>query len=253
MVIVMLWLTVYHQAVNKKFFILSICTGLIQLYVLQGQLPSFIANGDVTGATVHTRQLYHTLFPEGPGPSDSAFFLAVEGMRMMESERRLKNDTILTIIDYSKPSTERRLWVIDIRNERILFNTLVAHGKNSGLIVPTNFSNTPQTNMSSHGFFITGETYYGKHGYSLRIDGIEEGINDKARSRAIVIHSADYATMDFIRVHGRLGRSFGCPALPPQKSPQVIDTIKNQSCLFIYSPVRKHVLLPETKQQRGDA
>ena len=185
-------------------------------------------------------ELYSVIFIEENKPSPAAFLIGLEGMSILVQDHKLKNDSIFTLIDYTLPSSTRRLWVIDVKNKKVLFNTLVAHGKNSGLITPTDFSNTPNTNKSSQGFFITGETYYGKHGYSLRLDGIEAGINDKARSRAIVIHSAEYATIDFINNYGRLGRSFGCPALPPKKSPLVIDTIKEKSCLFIYTPDSKY-------------
>lgn len=145
------------------------------------------------------------------------------------------NDSILTIIDYTKASHRERLFVIDLKNIKLVFTTLVAHGKNSGVHYATRFSNKNRSLMSSPGFYRTAETYYGKHGYSLKLDGLEEGVNDHARERLIVIHGADYVSTDFINKHGRIGRSWGCPALPLHLTKEVIDLIKEGSCLFIYT------------------
>jgi len=147
---------------------------------------------------------------------------------------KVPNKNVLTIIDYSRPSTEKRLFVIDLINKKPLFNTLIAHGKNSGENLATVFSNVPESKTSSLGFFITAETYMGSNGYSLRLDGIERDINHNARKRDIVIHKADYVSSDFIEKEGRLGRSWGCPALPNEVSKNIIDTIKEGTCLFIY-------------------
>lgn len=133
------------------------------------------------------------------------------------------------------PSTEKRLWVIDVETGEILFNDFVSHGKNSGELYATSFSNLNSSYKSSLGFYQTAETYTGKHGYSLRLDGLESGINDNARNRAIVIHGAGYANPDFIEKTGRLGRSLGCPALPEDSAKALIDLIKEKSCLFIYA------------------
>jgi hypothetical protein len=150
-------------------------------------------------------------------------------------ELEFNNENLLTIIDYTRPSTEKRLFVIDLVNGRLLFHTLVAHGKNSGLNIANSFSNTSNSLQSSLGFYTTGEPYLGKHGYSLRLDGLETGINDHARERAIVIHGAPYVSEDFIEAYGRLGRSWGCPALPTQLAGKIIDLIKNGSCLYIHA------------------
>ena len=125
-------------------------------------------------------------------------------------------DTLITIIDYTRASHQKRLYVIDLKNVKLVYHTLVAHGKNSGIHFAEKFSNRNRSLMSSPGFYRTSETYHGKHGYSLRLDGLEKGINDKARDRLIVIHGAHYVSQDFIDKHGRIGRSWGCPALPPQ-------------------------------------
>ena len=147
----------------------------------------------------------------------------------------LVNKKILTLIDFSKPSTEERLFRIDVENRKLPFQTFVAHGKNSGVNIATQFSNRSGSLKSSLGFFITAETYYGKHGYSLRLDGMEKGINDNARKRAIVVHGAKYVSDDFIRKYNRLGRSWGCPAVSDDLSKEIIDLIKDGSCLFIYA------------------
>lgn len=144
------------------------------------------------------------------------------------------NQDILTIIDYTKPSTAKRIFIIDLAEKKLIYKTLVAHGKNTGLNLALNFSNVSSSLKSSPGFYKTAETYFGKHGYSLRLDGLEAGINDNARSRAIVIHGASYVSKSFIKAHKRLGRSWGCPALPVELSKEMIDTIKGGSCLYIH-------------------
>ncbi len=150
----------------------------------------------------------------------------------------LSNDSVinnnkLTIIDYSLSSNKKRMWVIDMDSLTVLHNVLVAHGRKSGQEYAKNFSNIPNSNMSSLGLFITDKTYYGKHGLSLYLDGMEPGINDKSRQRSIVMHGADYVSYEFIRKYGRLGRSLGCPALPQCFTKSIINTIAGKSCIFI--------------------
>jgi len=161
---------------------------------------------------------------------------ALAGYKMLVEEQSVRRPEVITIIDFSLPSDKKRLWVLDLINGKVLFCCLVSHGRNSGELMAENFSNTPGSNASSPGFYTTGETYIGKHGLSLALDGLETGINDKARARAIVIHGADYVSADFIRKYGRLGRSLGCPAVPEELSREIIQTIKGGSCLFIYVP-----------------
>ncbi|MDI1322330.1 MAG: murein L,D-transpeptidase catalytic domain family protein [Algoriphagus sp.] len=164
-------------------------------------------------------------------PSREVLELAMEGWEKLEDDLK---SPILTVIDFSLPSTEKRLWVIDPAKGLILHHSVVAHGRNSGELLAKTFSNQPESFQSSLGFYKTAETYQGKHGYSLRLDGLEKGFNDQARNRAIVIHGADYAKEEFAKTTGRLGRSLGCPALPPELSEKVIDLIKDGSLLFIY-------------------
>jgi len=147
---------------------------------------------------------------------------------------------ILTIIDYSKPSCDRRFYVIDLANRKLLYFTLVAHGKNSGELQCTRFSNKPKSLQSSPGFFLTAETYSGRHGYSLRIDGMEPGLNDLARSRAIVIHGAEYVAQHYVDDVGYIGKSFGCPALPIDVNKKIIDVIKGGSCLYIHTNAKNY-------------
>ncbi len=156
---------------------------------------------------------------------------------VMESlaEMEYDNEEIVTIIDFSKPSTEKRLFIIDLKKQKILHHTLVAHGKNTGQNKAEKFSNVKGSNSSSLGLYRTAEPYHGKHGYSLRLDGLEKGFNDNARNRAVVMHSASYVSEKFIEKYGRLGRSFGCPAVPAEHSKEIIDLIKNGSCLYIYA------------------
>ena len=147
-----------------------------------------------------------------------------------------KNPATLTVIDFSRPSTEKRLWVYDLRSRRLLYEELVAHGKGTGANLATTFSNVPESNKSSLGLFVTAEPYLGKNGYSLRLDGLEPGINDRARDRAIVIHGAPYVDAAAASAQGRLGRSLGCPAVRPAVTRELIDTIKAGSLVFAYYP-----------------
>jgi len=140
------------------------------------------------------------------------------------------------VIDYSLPSTAPRLWLIDRTDGRVLRHLLVAHGRGSGENIASRFSNRDGSLASSLGLFLTEETYVGKNGYSLRLRGLEPGINDRARDRAIVLHGAPYVSPEFARVHGRLGRSWGCPAVELEVAHPLIDQIRDGSLLFIYAP-----------------
>jgi hypothetical protein len=162
--------------------------------------------------------------------SFTAFQQAVAGYKKIDV-----NKPILTLIDFSKASTEERFFVIDMEKRELLFESHVAHGRNSGYNYTTSFSNTMGSHQSSLGFFITKNTYQGRNGLSLVLDGLEKGINDNAKPRAVVIHGADYANPNLIPSMGRLGRSFGCPALPRELTKPIIDTIKNGSLVFAYS------------------
>ncbi len=162
------------------------------------------------------------------------FRQALIGYYNLKNQQLIEKSGILSIIDFEKPSTEKRLFVVDIEAKRLLHNTLVSHGKNSGWNYADKCSNTPNSLQSSIGLFKAAETYIGKHGFSLRLDGLERNVNHKARERAIVVHGADYVSESFVQKWGRLGRSFGCPALPMTEHKDIINNIKNGTCLFIY-------------------
>jgi len=183
-----------------------------------------------------THELYSELNLEKTGLDQDIFDSAVKGMNKLSDNGVIKRKDIITIIDFSQPSTEKRLYVADLKNKKVLFNTFVAHGKNSGELFAKSFSNQNSSLKSSPGFYSTAETYFGGHGYSLRLNGLEKNINDNARSRAIVMHGAPYASNGAIQSLGRLGKSWGCPAVPAELTTPIINAIKDGSCLFIYTP-----------------
>src|SRR6187402_1120443 len=168
-------------------------------------------------------------------PKKECFAEALKGFYAVKEKGLIKRD-ILTLVDFSLSSNAKRLWVIDLSANEILLQTLVAHGKNTGEEFANNFSNAPESFKSSLGFYSTGEIYNGKHGISLKLDGLEKGLNDFARKRAVVLHGADYVSESFIKNHKRLGRSQGCPAVPIEFATEIISLIKGQSCLYIYHP-----------------
>jgi hypothetical protein len=179
-----------------------------------------------------------------------ALRLAMRGYYNLKQQGMIQRDGILTLIDFQKPSVEERIFVIDVNSGKLLFSGLVAHGRGSGDNIATEFSNLPGSNKSSVGFYVTDTTYQGKHGYSLRLRGMETGINDNALDRAIVVHGADYVSYDFIRKNGRLGRSQGCPALSFDSYEQVIDMIKGGTCLFIFHSAREYASRSEVLNPR---
>lgn len=168
-------------------------------------------------------------------PKLESFTEALKGFYLLKEKGVVKKN-ILTLIDFSLSSNAKRLWVIDLTTNTILYNSLVAHGRNTGDEFASSFSNSAQSFKSSLGFYATGEIYTGKHGKSLKLDGLEKGINSNARARAVVIHGADYVSNTFIQNNKRLGRSLGCPAIPMELTNEIIQTIKDKSCLFVYYP-----------------
>ena len=164
--------------------------------------------------------------------SFEVFEMAYEGYLIHAPSREDR----LTIVDFSKPSTEKRMWVLDMKNNKILYHAIVSHGRNSGDTYAKKFSNIHGSFQSSLGFYKTAQPYQGSNGYSMVLEGLEKGINDQAKARAVVMHGADYCSEEFIKRTGRLGRSYGCPALPRAINKKVIDDIKLGSILFIYAP-----------------
>ena len=182
--------------------------------------------------------IYSELRFENINPLNAEVFRhAYVGFTNLKKSGKLPADAdLLTVCDFSLSSVEKRLWVIDMIEKKILFNSLVAHGKNTGDEFARKFSNTESSFQSSLGFYITEGAYMGSNGYSLKLSGMDEGFNDAAMQRAIVMHGADYVSEDFIRSQRRIGRSWGCPAVPRELAEPIINTIKGQSCLFIYYP-----------------
>ena len=178
--------------------------------------------------------LYQTIEFNNLPPSYDVFNRALNGYYKLKKANVVSTKEILTIIDFNRSANEKRLWVIDLKNKKVLFHTLTAHGRNSGAERAQFFSNTRNSNQSSLGFYITGNTYIGKHGTSLKLHGVEPGINDNAEARAIVMHGAEYVSEAHIKKYGRLGRSFGCPAVPVELHEELIDALANKTCLFIY-------------------
>lgn len=175
-------------------------------------------------------------------PNFDCFNLALNGFKKLK-ERGLIQKNILTLVDFSLSSSAKRLWVIDLEKNKVLFQTLVAHGRNTGEEFANEFSNQAESFKSSIGFYATGEIYNGKHGLSLKLDGLEKGLNDKARERQVVIHGADYVSELFIRQNKRLGRSQGCPAIPVEMNEKIINVIKDKSCLFLYHPSKNQEII----------
>ncbi len=174
------------------------------------------------------------------GLSKEAFRYAYKGYINLKKKKLITKKDIFTICDFSQSSKRKRLYLIDIENLTVVMNTYVAHGKRSGVEYANRFSNKPNSHQSSLGFYITRNTYYGEHGLSLVIDGVEKGINDKAERRRIVVHGSNYIG-DTWKNNGNMGRSFGCPAVPKKQSLLLINAIKNGSCLFIYHPDKKYL------------
>jgi hypothetical protein len=185
--------------------------------------------------------LYNALSLDSLGLSKEAFNEAITGYHKLQTSGTIQNPGILSIVDFSLPSFKKRLFVLDVEKGKLLFNTLVAHGRNSGQVLATKFSNRFRSFESSLGFYLTGETYNGQNGYSLRLLGMEKGINNNALGRGIVVHPADYVNEEISKIYGRLGRSEGCPAIPFDIHRSVIETIKNGSCFFIYGKDKRYV------------
>jgi len=204
--------------------------------------PSYAVGGN-TSTITSTGSLNDTvkaITAKAPSLNPEALKLGLQAYSKVREEGRDQKQ-LLTIVDYSKPSTEPRLWVIDLKDNKVLFHEYVAHGKNSGDNEATSFSDRPGSLKSSIGVFLTANPYYGQHGYSLRVQGLERGFNDNALSRAIVFHAAAYVSSDFAQSYGRLGKSWGCFAVNPSVADSLINTIKGGTVVFAYYP-DKHYL-----------
>lgn len=179
---------------------------------------------------------YCSLNPDISELNYEAFEFAYVGWMKLKENGKLSAPGVLGLVDFTRSSHERRLYLIDMNQMKLIHQTYVAHGRNSGVDKAVHFSNTPGSFQSSPGFYTTGATYSGKHGYSLKLTGLQKGINDLAEPRAIVLHGADYANPEFIQQNGRLGRSLGCPAVPENEASDIINTLKTGACFCIYVP-----------------
>lgn len=183
----------------------------------------------------HALAIYTSAGLEKKGLRFEVFRKALVGFQnLKQMGKAASGKSILSIVDFTKSSSAKRLWIIDLKSKKVLFNTLVAHGRNTGQDKATKFSNTPNSYMSSLGFYLTANTYYGKHGLSLRMQGMDDDYNSNAMARAIVVHGADYVSEDFVRQYGRLGRSLGCPSVPRALSKDIINTIKERTVYYIH-------------------
>ncbi|MBA3674168.1 MAG: murein L,D-transpeptidase catalytic domain family protein [Chitinophagaceae bacterium] len=191
--------------------------------------------------TIKKADIFDSLKLEKLGLSREAFDYALKGFNYLIAKGKLANTNIISIADFSETSNKKRFFILDLKNYKILFNTYVAHGQNSGREFANNFSNTHESLASSPGFYVTKETYTGSKGYSLRLEGEEAGINDNALSRGIVMHAAPYVNEGLAKARGFIGRSWGCPAVAPELSQAIINKIKNGSCLFLYTPNKKYI------------
>lgn len=189
----------------------------------------------------YLQRIYDSARLAQSGLNMSVFEKAVTGFYNLKNSGKISGEkTVLTIADMDMNSTQKRLWIVDLDKKELLLNTWVAHGQRSGADKAVKFSNTNNSFQSSIGFYITGETYNGQHGRSLRLDGVDDGFNDNARKRAIVVHGADYVSQGTINALGRLGRSQGCPAVAPELANKVINTIEGKTVLFINSSTQDY-------------
>lgn len=186
------------------------------------------------------KALYGSLALAAKGLGWETFEKAWTGFTKLNAKGVIKNQ-LLTIADMSQPSCHKRLYIIDMANKKLVLNTLVAHGRNSGDVNAAKFSNIPESLQSSLGFYVTGNTYQGGNGYSMRLRGMEKGFNDKAESRAIVMHGAPYVSEEIARQTGRIGRSWGCPAVSVKEHQQIINLVKNGSCLYVFAPQKQYL------------
>ena len=189
---------------------------------------------------VASNLIYDSLKLSSLGLSRDVMNMAYKGHEVLADRGVLQNESIIAIADFSQSSKAKRLYIIDTKNYRVLMNTYVAHGKNSGVSYAEKFSNQPESLQSSLGFYVTKGTYFGKHGLSLKLSGQERGFNDNAEARAVVIHGANYIG-DSRLSSPYMGRSFGCPAIPQELSDKVINLLKNGTCLFIYHPTQQYL------------
>jgi hypothetical protein len=203
---------------------------------------AFVAKAVEIRRVIHESDyIYRAMGLDKVGLSETAFEYAWRGYHNLVKRGSVRKRSVLSIADFSQSSSEKRMYVIDLRHRRLLYRTYVAHGQNSGAEYAETFSNEPESFKSSLGFYVTKTTYVGKNGLSLRLDGVDQGYNDQAMKRNIVLHGCSYVGEGALENFGATGTSLGCPALPETVSAQIIHTVKGGSCLFIYHPTQDYL------------
>jgi len=203
----------------------------------EGGKPAVVDSVTDNAAT----RLYNELQLSQVGLSKRAFEFAYKGYEKLIKRQKLGNPSILTICDLSQSSNRKRLYILDLEQNRVLMTSYVAHGRGSGGEYASRFSNSNRSHQTSLGFYITSSTYCGENGFSLRLKGLEPGFNDRASQRSIVIHGAAYIGDEYLQSNKVMGRSYGCPAVPRDVCDEIIDLIKDGTCLFIYHPTKKYL------------
>ena len=212
--------------------------------------PRYIEKGNVSPKKINTiinyaiindsKVIYDELELATLGLSEKAFDYAYKGYQRLVKKQKINTD-ILVICDFSQSSNKKRFYILDLANNKVLLTSYVAHGRGSGAEYAMRFSNRSRSHQSSLGFYVTSSTYYGEHGLSLRLRGLEPGYNNLAMKRNIVLHGAAYISDEYLNTNKFMGRSYGCPAVPEDECAEIIDLIKNGSCLFIYHPTKKYL------------
>jgi len=215
------------------------------MHLTYRSLPLFAAAVVLAPAGNHASSLpalqsqVNAVTGSAPRINPQALTMGLRALQKARAAGEIRREDVMILIDYSRASTEPRLWVVDLRANRVLFEEAVAHGRNSGDNYTVRFSNAPNSLMTSLGAFSTADAYYGSNGYSLRLRGLEAGVNDRSMERAIVMHGADYVNPDVTRRLGRLGRSHGCPAVRRAVARQIIDTVRGGALVFSWYPDRQ--------------
>ncbi len=219
-------------------------------YTKKNKIDSFKEKTNTTYLISNNAEVvYNELHLSEYGLSKNAFDYAYKGYQYLIKKNEINNTDMLSICDLSQSSNNKRLYILDLADNKVLLTSYVAHGKGSGMEYATRFSNRANSHQTSLGFYITGSTYYGEHGLSLKLKGLDIGFNDHATGRNIVIHGASYVGSEHLEENKFMGRSYGCPAVPEEQSAEIINMIKDGSCLFIYHPTK--IYLQKSKILNG--
>lgn len=222
----------------EEWSVMNIISTLISIAMLSSNMTSSAAIFGKPSFNVNTQAKH--LSSKAPELNKKVLKLALAAYQKASDKGAVKKP-VLTVIDYSLPSSKQRMWIFDVRKEKLLYNTYVAHGQNSGMTTPHHFSNVSSSKETSLGTYVTRDTYIGSKGISLNLQGLEKGFNDNAYNRRVVIHGAWYVEPDFIKKAGRAGRSWGCPSIAQTIAKPVINTIKGGSVVFAYYPDRNYL------------